>query len=958
MKKITLKFLMAIALLFSYSGMAQTLNEAAGWPSADWTISGTYTAAGLLSDPTVDATFGFDDDAAGFGSLDDVQATSPIIDLTAASTAGETWITISGEIVFRSLGEILILETYDADAMTWSVAETFEGNSTNTDYQSCAGTVAYTSSVVNIAGYTATQLSGFQYRFSYDDLDGYQWGFCLSSPTITSATPPSCPDPIALAASPTGIDTADITWSAGNMETDWTYEYGVSPYVQGDGGTTGTVMTTPLLSLSSLTPGETYDIYVQANCGASGDSSYVTVQWSQPLLGEECSTAISATVETDCSTATPISLDFDNGGSETLTSCDAFGNVGYWVAFTPTATGAVTINVNGSTALGVAIYDACGGTEILCNNNTLAASTVVVDLTPSTEYLAYFWLDTAAGVIDVCFEEYIVPTAPDCVANPLPVSGEVDIAVGAVTLTWEAPTTGPVPTSYNLYSGTESDGSDLTLEGNYTDLTADLNVAGFDTTIYWQVRPLNGVSIATGCAIWSFTTESAPIGATCETAIDVAALPYTTTDDTASYGDDYSASPGATGCGTTSSYLNGDDVVYAYTATADATINIAMSAIGSTYSGLFVYTDCANIGTECVAGYGNGGITDDYSLEVSVTNGTTYYIVISTWATPQSTTYTLDITENTCVNAEATYTVVEDCANTQFSVDVDVTSLGTATSVTVSDDQGSADQQVSTTGIVSFGPYASGTTINYSILNDQDASCETIGSASYSCPPTNDECLNATVLTPGAVFADNPVDGTVAGATADAEAASCGSDGAGVWYSIVVPASGDVTIQVGDDSSGGTGFDSVIEAFTGTCGALTSLECDDDDVPGFGDNYSQLELTGLTGGETIYVRVWEYLGDEVEPFSISAYSASLSVGNVENEVAFTYYPNPVKNTLTLNAQNTIEQVAMYNMLGQEVLRVTPNTVDSDINMSSLQTGAYFVKVTIGNVTETIRVIKQ
>ena len=49
---------------------------------------------------------------------------------------------------------------------------------------------------------------------------------------------------------------------------------------------------------------------------------------------------------------------------------------------------------------------------------------------------------------------------------------------------------------------------------------------------------------------------------------------------------------------------------------------------------------------------------------------------------------------------------------------------------------------------------------------------------------------------------------------------------------------------------------------------------------------------------------------------------------------------------------------MYNMLGQEVLSATPNAVDSDLDMSSLQTGTYFVKVTIANVTKTIRVIKQ
>ncbi|WP_422104980.1 T9SS type A sorting domain-containing protein [Winogradskyella sp.] len=83
----------------------------------------------------------------------------------------------------------------------------------------------------------------------------------------------------------------------------------------------------------------------------------------------------------------------------------------------------------------------------------------------------------------------------------------------------------------------------------------------------------------------------------------------------------------------------------------------------------------------------------------------------------------------------------------------------------------------------------------------------------------------------------------------------------------------------------------------------------------------------------------------------------LSVPEVEGN-AFSYYPNPVENTLTLKAQNTIETVTMYNMLGQEVLRATPNSVDSNIDMSGLQTGAYFVKVTIANTTQTVRVIKQ
>ena len=45
------------------------------------------------------------------------------------------------------------------------------------------------------------------------------------------------------------------------------------------------------------------------------------------------------------------------------------------------------------------------------------------------------------------------------------------------------------------------------------------------------------------------------------------------------------------------------------------------------------------------------------------------------------------------------------------------------------------------------------------------------------------------------------------------------------------------------------------------------------------------------------------------------------------------------------------------MLGQQVLEKMPNAVNSELDLSGLQTGTYFVKVTIGGVVKTIRVIK-
>ncbi|MBO3117362.1 VCBS repeat-containing protein [Winogradskyella sp. DF17] len=87
-------------------------------------------------------------------------------------------------------------------------------------------------------------------------------------------------------------------------------------------------------------------------------------------------------------------------------------------------------------------------------------------------------------------------------------------------------------------------------------------------------------------------------------------------------------------------------------------------------------------------------------------------------------------------------------------------------------------------------------------------------------------------------------------------------------------------------------------------------------------------------------------------------SATLSIG--ENIISrINYYPNPVKNSLTLRAGNdTIKDVKIFNLLGQEVLQTRPNALISEIDMSHLQTGVYIVKINSAAITETVRVIKQ
>jgi hypothetical protein len=73
---------------------------------------------------------------------------------------------------------------------------------------------------------------------------------------------------------------------------------------------------------------------------------------------------------------------------------------------------------------------------------------------------------------------------------------------------------------------------------------------------------------------------------------------------------------------------------------------------------------------------------------------------------------------------------------------------------------------------------------------------------------------------------------------------------------------------------------------------------------------------------------------------------------------FTYYPNPVNDQLTIRAQSNVKDITVFNMLGQIVLRQSPNTKDCLVDMAVMQSGAYFVQISIGNTVETVRVLKQ
>src|SRR5690606_25907020 len=96
------------------------------------------------------------------------------------------------------------------------------------------------------------------------------------------------------------------------------------------------------------------------------------------------------------------------------------------------------------------------------------------------------------------------------------------------------------------------------------------------------------------------------------------------------------------------------------------------------------------------------------------------------------------------------------------------------------------------------------------------------------------------------------------------------TNGGDVWYTVVVPPSGSITLETRGDGSGSI-TDTGLAAYSGSCDSLTSLGCNADDGDG---NFSLLSLSGLNPGDMILIRAWGYNGAQ-GTFQIAAYHNSI-----------------------------------------------------------------------------------
>jgi hypothetical protein len=89
---------------------------------------------------------------------------------------------------------------------------------------------------------------------------------------------------------------------------------------------------------------------------------------------------------------------------------------------------------------------------------------------------------------------------------------------------------------------------------------------------------------------------------------------------------------------------------------------------------------------------------------------------------------------------------------------------------------------------------------------------------------------------------------------------------------------------------------------------------------------------------------------------------TVSVGTLSNtsfdSTDFTYYPNPVNDILSISTASTVDNIKVYNMLGQMVVETAPKVSNPQVDMNELQSGVYLVTLEVEGSLQTFRVIKQ
>jgi len=121
-----------------------------------------------------------------------------------------------------------------------------------------------------------------------------------------------------------------------------------------------------------------------------------------------------------------------------------------------------------------------------------------------------------------------------------------------------------------------------------------------------------------------------------------------------------------------------------------------------------------------------------------------------------------------------------------------------------------------------------------------------------------------------------------------------------------------------------------------------------------------VEVTGLTHLTEYNVYVTSDCGEgETATSDVITFTTEdiASIGDFDFG-SLEVFPNPVSTDLYLSAAKVIEEVQVYNVLGQLVMTQKFNDAEITLDVSSLSTATYLLKVKVDGVVGTVRFVKK
>ncbi|WP_353778691.1 T9SS type A sorting domain-containing protein [Winogradskyella sp. 3972H.M.0a.05] len=96
------------------------------------------------------------------------------------------------------------------------------------------------------------------------------------------------------------------------------------------------------------------------------------------------------------------------------------------------------------------------------------------------------------------------------------------------------------------------------------------------------------------------------------------------------------------------------------------------------------------------------------------------------------------------------------------------------------------------------------------------------------------------------------------------------------------------------------------------------------------------------------VLLYENVGIDCDNLSVDSF----------DKTEISYYPNPVTEFLTLSTDQAIQEIKLYNLTGQIVYRQKLNSSNYKLDMSSFNSGVYFIEVRSNSGKNTLKILKE